>query len=271
MVAEGASAPGERGLTDRAPAWTLAVAAMVSVQVAAALSTHLFDIIGPAGTAWLRLTFGAIVFLAISRPRVRSLSRSDKGTVLALGVATGLVTVAFSSAIARIPLGTAVAIEFLGPLGVAVFHGPDRRRLVWPALALVGVVLLTEPWQGSIDPVGVLLAALAAFGWGTYIVLTQRVGDRLAGLQGLSLTIPIAAITAAFFGIPEAAGTPHLAGRWSRRRIGVAHAGAADVARAARAATTDHARVRDVDGAGTRLRPDGRLRAALAGAQLRSR
>ncbi len=201
-----ASAPGARGLTDRVPAWTLAVASMLSVQVAAALSTHLFDTVGPAGTAWLRLTFGALVFLAISRPRVRGLSRSAVGTVVARGVATGLVTVTFSAAIARIPLGTAVAIEFLGPLGVAVFHDPDRRRLVWPALALAGVVLLTEPWHGSIDPVGVLLAALAAVGWGTYIVLTQRVGDRLAGLQGLSFTIPIAAIAAACFGIPEAAG-----------------------------------------------------------------
>src|SRR6476646_928709 len=133
MVAGSASEPGERGLTDRAPAWTLAVAAMLSVQVAAALSTHLFDTVGPAGTAWLRLTFGAVVFLAISRPQVRTLSRSDVGTVLALGIA--------------------VAIEFLGPRGVAVFHGPDRRRLIWPALALAGVVLLTEPWQGAIDPV----------------------------------------------------------------------------------------------------------------------
>jgi inner membrane transporter RhtA len=179
---------------------------MLSVQVAAALSTHLFDTVGPAGTAWLRLTFGALVFLAISRPHVRALSRSDIGTVIALGISTGLVTVAFSSAIDRIPLGTAVAIEFLGPLGVAVFHDLDPRRLVWPALALAGVILLTQPWHGSIDPVGVLFAALAAFGWGTYIVLTQRVGDRLAGLQGLSLTIPIAALTAAAVGVPEAAG-----------------------------------------------------------------
>ena len=201
-----ASAPGERGFTDRVPAWTLAVAAMLSVQIAAALSTHLFDTVGPAGTAWLRLTFGALVFLAISRPRVRGLSRSDVGAVLALGIATGLVTVTFSSAIARIPLGTAVAIEFLGPLGVAVFHDLNPRRLIWPALALVGVVLLTQPWQGLIDPVGVLLAALAAFGWGTYIVLTQRIGDRLAGLQGLSFTIPIAALTAAIPGVPQAAG-----------------------------------------------------------------
>jgi len=179
---------------------------MLSVQIAAALSTHLFDTVGPAGTAWLRLTFGAVVFVAIGRPRVRSLARSDVGTVLALGIATGLVTVAFSSAIDRIPLGTAVAIEFLGPLGVAVLHDPDRRRLVWPGLALAGVVLLTQPWHGAIDPVGVLLAALAACGWGTYIVLTQRVGDRLAGLQGLSFTIPIAALAAAVFGIPQAWG-----------------------------------------------------------------
>jgi inner membrane transporter RhtA len=193
-------------VSDRVPAWTLAVAAMLSVQIAAALSTHLFDTVGPAGTAWLRLSFGALVFLAISRPRVRGLSRADLGSVLALGIATGLVTVAFSSAIARIPLGTAVAIEFLGPLGVAVFHDLDPRRLIWPAVALIGVVLLTQPWHGSIDLVGVLLAAFAAFGWGTYIVLTQRVGDRLAGLQGLSFTIPIAALTAAVPGVPQAAG-----------------------------------------------------------------
>jgi inner membrane transporter RhtA len=206
IVAESASAPGERGLTDRVPAWSLAVASMLSVQVAAALSTHLFDTIGPAGTAWLRLTIGAIVFIVIRRPRVRSLSRSDAGTVFALGVSTGLVTVAFSSAIDRIPLGTAVAIEFLGPLGVAVFHDLNPRRLVWPALALVGVVLLTQPWHGAIDPVGVLFAVLAGCGWGTYIVLTQRVGDRLAGLRGLSLTIPIAALTAGIVGVPQAAG-----------------------------------------------------------------
>lgn len=105
--------------------------------------------------------------MAINRPRVRDLTRSDAGTVLALGVATGLVTVTFLSAIERIPLGTAVAIEFLGPLGVAAFHRPGPRRLVWPTLALVGVALLTEPWVGEIDPVGVALAVLAGCGWGT--------------------------------------------------------------------------------------------------------
>lgn len=200
------ASPSPQGVTDRVPAWTLAVVAMLSVQAGSALSTRLFASVGPAGTAWLRLTAGALVFVAIGRPRLRGLTRADGVTVLALGAATGMVTVTFLSAIDRIPLGTAVAIEFLGPLGVAVFHRPDHRRVVWPALALAGVVLLTQPWVGSIDVLGVALAGLAGCFWATYIVLTQRVGDRFGGLQGLSLTIPIAAMTAAIPGIPQAAG-----------------------------------------------------------------
>jgi inner membrane transporter RhtA len=137
VAAEPAPASGPQGLSDRVPAWTLAVVAMLSVQAGSALSTHLFATVGPAGTAWLRLTAGAIVFVAIGRPRVRGLTRSDGAVVVALGIATGMVTVTFLSAIDRIPLGTAVAIEFLGPLGVAVFHRPEARRLIWPALALV--------------------------------------------------------------------------------------------------------------------------------------
>ena len=193
-------------MSTRVPAWSLAVAAMISVQLGAAYSTHLFDSVGPAGTAWLRLTMGALIFLGITRPRLRGVGRRDLLVVLALGVATGLLTTAFLSAVARIPLGTAVAIEFLGPLGVAVARSHDRRSLVWPALALVGVVLLTEPWQGEIDALGVGLAALSAVCWATYIVLTQKVGDRFSGLEGLSITIPVAALTAAFVGVPQAWG-----------------------------------------------------------------
>jgi inner membrane transporter RhtA len=121
-------------------------------------------------------------------------------------VTTGLVTIAFLAAIERIPLGTAVAIEFLGPLTVAAVRTHTRRALAWPALALVGVVLLTEPWHGHLNPSGVGFAALAALGWATYIVLTQRIGDRFTGLGGLSITVPIAALTAATIGIPQAAG-----------------------------------------------------------------
>ncbi|MEZ5118069.1 MAG: EamA family transporter [Candidatus Nanopelagicales bacterium] len=194
-------------MTDRVPAWSLAVVAMLSVQLGAALSLQLVPVVGAAGTAWLRLTAGALIFLAISRPRLRGMARRDLVGALVLGIATGVITVSFLQAIDRIPLGTAVAIEFLGPLGVAVLRSRELRQYVWPVLALVGVLLVTSPWKGSIDPVGVAYAALAAVGWGTYIVLTQYVGDRFSGLQGLSITIPIAALTAAVVGVPQAAGS----------------------------------------------------------------
>ena len=193
-------------MTQRVPAWTLAVAAMLSVQIGAALSVGLFDQVGAGGTAWLRLTAGAVIFLLISRPQLRGLRWPDLRAALALGVATGLITTSFLAAIERIPLGTAVAIEFLGPLGVAVLRSRSRALLVWPALALSGVLLLTQPWRGSVDPVGIALAAVAAVGWGTYIVLTQHIGDRFAGLQGLSITIPVAAVTASVIGVPQALG-----------------------------------------------------------------
>lgn len=188
------------------PPWGLAVAAILSVQLGSALSLHLISTVGPAGTAWLRLSFGAVIFLALTRPPLRSIRRHDVPTLLGLGVTTGLQTVAFLAAIERIPLGTCVAVEFLGPLAIAAVRSHSRRALAWPALAALGVVLLTQPWHGDIQVVGLGFAAMAAVGWAVYIVLTQRIGDRFTGISGLSLTTPVAAVTAAAVGIPQAAG-----------------------------------------------------------------
>jgi len=193
-------------LGDRLPAWSLAVLSIVAVQVGAALSTNLFDSIGPAGTVWLRLTFGALIFLALRRPRLRGRSTGELASAVGLGAITGVTTVCFLSAVARLPLGTTVAIEFLGPLVVSVLGANTLRRVAWPVLAFGGVLVLTEPWSGASDPIGIGLAAAAAVGWGSYILLTARVGDRFEGLEGLSITIPIAAVTAALFGVPQAAG-----------------------------------------------------------------
>ena len=188
------------------PPWTLAVAAMLSVQLGSALSVDLIDTVGAAGTAWLRLTAGALVFLAIARPPLRTVRRADLPALLGLGVTSGIVTICFLAALDRIPLGTAVAVEFLGPLTVAAVRSHSRRALVWPGLAFVGVIGLTEPWEGDIDARGLGFAALAAVGWGGYIVLTQKVGDRFTGISALSMTVPIAAVTAAVIGVPQAAG-----------------------------------------------------------------
>jgi inner membrane transporter RhtA len=192
--------------TARVPAWGLTVAAMLSVQLGAALSVGLISTVGSAGTAWLRLSMGALIFLALARPPLRAVRLADVPAVFGLGAATGLVTIAFLAAIERIPLGTAVAIEFLGPLTVAAVRIHSTRALTWPAMALVGVVLLTQPWRGDIHPAGIGFAGIAAIGWATYILLTQRLGDRFTGIGALSLTVPVAAATAAVLGIPQAMG-----------------------------------------------------------------
>ena len=202
------------------PPWSLAIGAMFSVQLGSALSVHLISNVGAGGTAWLRLTAGAVIFLVVARPPLRSLRWHDVRILLALGVTTGLQTVTFLAAIARLPLGTAVAIEFLGPMTVAAVHSRSTRVLIWVGAAGVGVVLVTQPWHGNVNALGVGYAGLAAVGWAAYIVLTQRVGVRFSGLTGLALTIPVAACTAAIVGIPQAAG--HLTVELVATSIGLA-------------------------------------------------
>jgi inner membrane transporter RhtA len=179
---------------------------MLSVQLSAAWSVGMIAAVGAAGTAWLRLTAGAVIFLVLARPPLREIRRHDVPALLGLGVTSGLMGVLFLAAIESIPLGTCVAIEFLGPVTVAAVRSRNKQALVLPVLALLGVVLLTEPWQGTINPAGVGFAAGSAVGWAAYIVLTQRVGDRFSGAKGLALTVPIAAVTTAVAGIPQAAG-----------------------------------------------------------------
>ncbi|WP_197536495.1 EamA family transporter [Microlunatus phosphovorus] len=144
--------------------------------------------------------------MLIARPPLRSIHRQHVPALVGLGVTTGLMSLAFLAALEHIPLGTAVAVEFLGPLTVVAVRSHSRRALAWPGLALLGVVLLTEPWQGAINLVGLGFAALAGACWGCYIVLTQHVGDRFTGITGLSITLPIAAISTAIVGVPQATG-----------------------------------------------------------------
>ncbi|MEV0796298.1 EamA family transporter [Kribbella sp. NPDC050281] len=208
-----------------------AVMSMSCVQLGLSVSVSLFDRLGPEGAAWLRLSFAAVIVLVLFRPRLRSFDRRSLLAAVGLGIATAGVTLLFMAAAARIPLGVASALEFLGPLSVAVVRnarqpsavripglrglGGRRAGLVWPALAFVGVMLLTQPWRfvggsassahgsaggvpvgGSLDVLGVLFALGAAVCWAAYILLTQHVGDNVSGLQGLGVSIPVAAVVA---------------------------------------------------------------------------
>jgi inner membrane transporter RhtA len=190
----------------------MALGSMSCVQLGLALSTHLFGQVGPLGVVWLRLALGAVILLAVVRPRPWRLRRPVLLANLALGIVTAGMTMLFMSAVARLPLGTASALEFLGPLGVAVARGGSRRALLWPALAAAGVLLLTHPWQGSASPAGIACALGAAACWAGYILLTQAVGDEVAGLQGLAVSITVAALVATAVSGPAVIGvlTPHL-------------------------------------------------------------
>jgi inner membrane transporter RhtA len=190
---------------------SMAVASMLCVQLGLAASIGLIDEIGAGGAAWLRLAWAAVLLLVIVRPRPSSFSREAVRASVALGVATGGVTLLFMAAVARLPLGTASALEFLGPLGVAVVRGRGVAR-VWALVALVGVLLLTQPWAGTADPLGVAFALGAAVCWAAYIVLTQKVGDAVSGLAGLAISMPVAALVATVVAGPGVVGrlTPEL-------------------------------------------------------------
>jgi inner membrane transporter RhtA len=180
----------------------MAVAAMLCVQLGLAASVGLFDRIGPEGAAWLRLAWAGVLLLVLFRPRPSAFTRSSLLACVALGVVTAGLTMFFMAAVARLPLGTASALEFLGPLGVAVARG-RRHTVIWPVLAAVGVVLLTEPWHGTADPVGIVFALSAGACWAAYILLTQRVGDDVAGIKGLAVSMPVAGIVATLVAGPS--------------------------------------------------------------------
>ena len=184
----------------------LVVAAAVSPQIGAVIAVSLFEELGPAGTAFLRLAIAALILWAIWRPRVAGRPAADLRLAAAFGVAMGLMNWSFYEAIARIPLAVAVTIEFAGPLTVAVIG--SRRLLdgLWVALAAVGIVLLVGPGGGSLDPVGVGFALVTAACWAAYIYLSKRVGAAFPGGSGLAIAMAVGALVVLPAGLLHATG-----------------------------------------------------------------
>lgn len=172
----------------------LVLGGVASTQFGASFAKGLFDDAGPSGTVFLRVLFAAIVLLAISRPSVRGHSRRDVVLVLAFGVALAAMNLGFYEAIDRIPLGVAVTLEFIGPLTVAVAGSRRPLDLLWVTLAAAGILLLADLGGGSIDPTGAGLALLAGVFWGSYILLSARVGNAFSGGGGLALAMGVGAV-----------------------------------------------------------------------------
>ncbi|HEV7321454.1 MAG TPA: EamA family transporter [Ensifer sp.] len=178
---------------------------MTSVQFGAAFSKPAIQELGAFGATWLRLSWAAAFLLVLVRPPFLSYTRSQWVSGIALGATMAMMTLCFFAAIERIPLGLAVAIEFLGPLTVAAILGGRGWRLLFPALAAAGVLCLS--WDGAAwvaDPRGLLFAFGAAIGWGGYIVLMKHAGQRFKGLEGLAVSLLFAAVFATPFGFHQA-------------------------------------------------------------------
>ncbi len=174
------------------PVW-LVLIGILSVQLGAAIAKDLFDVVSPTGMVWLRLVTSALVLGLLARPALRGRTRDDWLVVIAFGVTLGVMNWAIYQSFARIPLGIAVTIEFVGPLTLAVIGSRRPRDLLWVGLAAVGVLLLgLQP--ADVNLPGVLFALLAGAAWAAYILLSARTGTRWPGLDGLAVASVVATV-----------------------------------------------------------------------------
>ena len=182
----------------------LVLAAVVSVQFGGAIAATLVPVIGAAGSVVLRLGVGAAILLVAIRPALRGHSAAAWRTVVLFGLVLGAMNWTFYASLARLPIGVAVTIEFIGPLTLAAVQSRRIRDLLAVAAAAGGILLisqaLTVPW-GDLDLAGIGLALLAGTFWTAYIVLSQRTGAAFPGLHGLAIAMVVALVLVLPFGI----------------------------------------------------------------------
>lgn len=187
------------------PVW-LVLVGILSVQFGAGVAKALFDEVEPTVMVWLRLATSVVVLGLIARPALRGRSRSDWLVVLAFGLSLGTMNWAIYQAFARIPLGLAVTIEFVGPLTLAVIGSRRPRDLLWAGLAAVGVTLLGLQ-GGDLDLLGIGFALLAGAAWAAYILLSGQTGRRWPGLDGLVVASVVATVMLTPYAVPAGGGT----------------------------------------------------------------
>ena len=187
--------------TGRLPVTLWLIAAVLLAQLAAALSVPLIHQCGSTTITALRMAWAAAFLLIVARPRFLTLDMRRLAAAGVLGLTTGAMAFFFFAAVGRIPVGTAVSIEFLGPLTLALAGSRRPRDAVWAVLAALGVWLLTRGVGGAVDLLGYAFAAGSAVCWAGYILLTRRVGRVFTGVQGLTLSLSVAALVGLPIGI----------------------------------------------------------------------
>jgi len=178
---------------------------VLSFQCGAALAKQLFPLVGAQGATAIRLGLGALILWIVRRPWRNLAGRHDWGSLVGYGLTLGLMNLFFYMALRTLPLGIAVALDFLGPLGVALFGSRRALDLLWVALVIAGLALLLPYGTGSqpLDPVGVMYALAAAAGWAAYILLGRRAGAAF-GDDAVALGTAIGALIAVPVGVAHA-------------------------------------------------------------------
>lgn len=184
----------------------MVIGGALSVQFGAAFAALLFPRIGPLGAVTIRLVVAAVILVVAVRPRLRGHRRSDYAVVVAFGLVLAAMNASIYEAIARLPLGVAVTLEFLGPLGLALATSRRWRDVLWVVSAGGGVVLLEGGSTSGLDWVGVVFALTAASCWVGYILLSGQTGRRFQKADGLALAMTVGAVVILPVGIAGAGG-----------------------------------------------------------------
>lgn len=181
------------------------IGAIVTLCVGTSLAKGLFPIVGAQGTSAYRVGFAALILMLVWRPWNHPISRADLGRVALYGAVMGMLNLSFYMAIRTVPLGVAVAIEFIGPLAVSVASSRKLIHFVWIGLAVLGLGLLLpiDPGARPLDPVGVGFACVAAVMWALYIILGKRTGHLHAG-RSVALGMVAAALIVVPIGVASA-------------------------------------------------------------------
>ncbi len=201
-------------MSTKIPERPLAIAAVltaiVSVQLGATLSERLFPIVGVEGTTAMRQAFSALALILAFRPW-RGLPQRQHWPLIAFyGALLGVMNFCFYLAIARLPLGIAVALEFIGPLGVAILSSRKAIDFVWVACAIAGLALLvpfnhlTTTGAGHIDLWGIVFALGAGLCWGAYIIVGQKISLRVDGAKAVALGMLVSSLMIVPVGIAHA-------------------------------------------------------------------
>jgi inner membrane transporter RhtA len=188
-------------ILDKLPPVPAILLSIISVQGGAAIAKGLFPVLGAGGTASVRIGFSALLLLLAVRPRLGQLSAAQWRAVAPYGLVLGIMNLLFYCALARVPMGLAVTLEFIGPLGLALAGSRRMTDLLWVVLAGAGIALIA-PWSGKgIDPLGLFFALAAGGCWAVYILLSQRAGAKLPGQLAVTVGMLFAAVPVLPFGL----------------------------------------------------------------------